>query len=52
VGRELGRLRDEGIDTVAYGDLFLADVRAYREALMARNTLKAIYPMWGRGGGG
>lgn len=41
-------IRDEGIDTIAYGDLFLADIRAYRDALMARNEMRAIYPVWGR----
>jgi uncharacterized protein (TIGR00290 family) len=43
-----GQLRAKAIDTIAYGDIFLADIRAYRDALMARNSMRAIYPVWGR----
>ncbi len=31
---------------VAYGDLFLADVRAYRDALMMRLGYDPVYPLW------
>jgi uncharacterized protein (TIGR00290 family) len=40
--------RDAGCATVAFGDLFLADIRAYRDTLMARNGMAALYPVWGR----
>ena len=33
---------------VAYGDLFLEDVRAYRNAQLARLGLEPVYPLWGR----
>jgi uncharacterized protein (TIGR00290 family) len=36
-----------GIDTVAHGDIFLADVRAYREALLAGIGMRALFPLWG-----
>ena len=42
------QFRAEGIENVAFGDLFLEDIRAYRDVLMARNSMKAIYPVWGR----
>jgi uncharacterized protein (TIGR00290 family) len=32
---------------VAFGDLFLADVRAYREALVAECGWEACFPLWG-----
>lgn len=35
-------------DRVAYGDLFLEDVRAYREAQLASLGLHGVYPVWGR----
>lgn len=35
-----------GIETVAFGDLFLADIRAYRDQFLARHNLKGIYPVW------
>jgi uncharacterized protein (TIGR00290 family) len=37
----------EGIDGVAFGDLFLEDVRAYREKQMAGTGLEPIFPVWG-----
>jgi len=39
--------RDE-VKTIAYGDLFLEDIRAYRDNMMAKIGLSAIYPLWGR----
>jgi uncharacterized protein (TIGR00290 family) len=37
----------DGIDTIAFGDLFLADVRAYRDAMLARLGWRGAYPLWG-----
>jgi uncharacterized protein (TIGR00290 family) len=37
----------EGIEGVAFGDLFLEDVRAYREKQMTGTGLKPIFPVWG-----
>jgi uncharacterized protein (TIGR00290 family) len=37
---------DEKIDAVAFGDLFLADVRAYRERQLAPTGLEPIFPLW------
>jgi diphthamide synthase (EF-2-diphthine--ammonia ligase) len=36
------------VDSVAFGDLHLADVRAYREDLMASSGMTALFPIWGR----
>ena len=36
------------LDTVASGDLFLEDVRAYREEQLARAGKAALFPLWGR----
>lgn len=41
------RDRHPGLAHVAFGDLHLADVRAYREALCARAGWTAVYPLWG-----
>ncbi len=35
-------------ETVAFGDLFLADIRAYREERLARVGKRAVFPLWGR----
>jgi uncharacterized protein (TIGR00290 family) len=34
------------LDDIAFGDLFLADVRAYREALLGRLGWRGVYPLW------
>ncbi len=44
----LGVHRALGVQTVAFGDLFLEDIRAYRDRMMAQNAMSAIYPVWGR----
>lgn len=36
------------VDAVAYGDLYLADVRAYRERLMDGTGIAPLFPLWGR----
>jgi uncharacterized protein (TIGR00290 family) len=40
--------RHEGIFTVAFGDLFLEDLRAWREANLARAGMRGIFPIWKR----
>jgi uncharacterized protein (TIGR00290 family) len=46
----LERVRRElpTVKTVAFGDLFLADVRAYRERLLASTAFVPLFPIWGR----
>jgi uncharacterized protein (TIGR00290 family) len=41
------RQRHPGIDGIAFGDLFLADVRAYRERLLVGTGLTPCFPLWG-----
>lgn len=38
----------DAVDTVAFGDLFLEDIRAYREERLAPTGRRAIFPVWGR----
>src|SRR5271170_1888556 len=40
--------RARGIDTVAFGDLFLDDIRAYRDRLLAEHQMQPLYPVWRR----
>ena len=37
----------EGIEAVAFGDLFLEDVRAYREKQLKDTGLQPVFPVWG-----
>jgi uncharacterized protein (TIGR00290 family) len=40
------RAVDEHVDAVAFGDLFLQDVRAYREAQLKPTGLEPLFPLW------
>lgn len=37
-----------GATHLAFGDLFLQDVRRYREALFRDSGLELLFPLWGR----
>ena len=41
-------MRQSGIEAIAFGDLHLADVRAYRERLVADTRLRPMFPLWGK----
>jgi diphthamide synthase (EF-2-diphthine--ammonia ligase) len=41
--------REQGVSRMAFGDLFLADIRAYREAKLQGSGLEPMFPLWGRG---
>ncbi len=47
MGRALARLRAQGVQAVAFGDLFLEDIRAYRERMLAPTGLQPLFPIWG-----
>ncbi|HEV3316667.1 MAG TPA: ATP-binding protein [Candidatus Angelobacter sp.] len=36
----------QGINSIAFGDLFLADIRAYRERQLAGTGLEPLFPLW------
>jgi len=40
--------REAGVDQMVFGDLFLEDVRAYRERNLADTGITPIFPLWGR----
>lgn len=41
------RKADPAVETIAFGDLFLEDVRTYRNALLDRLGWSGLYPLWG-----
>lgn len=41
------KFKAAGITKVAFGDLFLEDVRAYRDRMLAQVGMTALYPVWG-----
>ena len=40
--------RGQGIDTVVFGDLFLEDIKEYRDRFLAGLSMQAIYPIWNK----
>ena len=41
-----GRAVDDSITAIAFGDLFLADIRAYRERQLQGTGLRPLFPVW------
>ena len=48
MGETLRRFRSQGIDRIAFGDIFLEDLRAYREERTAACGLSCLFPIWKR----
>ncbi len=46
MGAALDGARADGVTVVVFGDLHLADVRAYREEAMAGSGLEPVFPLW------
>jgi uncharacterized protein (TIGR00290 family) len=46
--KAIERAKAEAIDCFAFGDLFLQDVRAYRERQLRATGLTPVFPLWGR----
>ena len=44
----LGQLQQLGVTAVVFGDLFLGDLRRYRETQLAGMGMGGIFPLWGR----
>ena len=40
------QLKKEGIETVIFGDIFLEDLRKYRDNNLAKLNMKAVFPLW------
>jgi uncharacterized protein (TIGR00290 family) len=41
------RARQVGVTHIAFGDLFLEDIRAYRERQLAGTGIEPLFPIWG-----
>ena len=47
MSRAVDVLEQDGVKAVGFGDLFLEDVRAYREKMLAPTGLEPLFPIWG-----
>ena len=45
--RYVDRAESDNIECFAFGDLFLEDIRLYREARLQATAIEAIFPIWG-----
>jgi uncharacterized protein (TIGR00290 family) len=48
MSQAMDEARADGVTRVAFGDLFLEDVRRYREERLAATGLRPLFPLWGR----
>lgn len=44
----LEKYLEMGVTRVAFGDLFLADIRSYRETRLGEIGMKGVFPLWHR----
>ena len=49
LGASLEAAKGEGVTHVVFGDLFLADVREFREKSLAAAGMTPVFPLWHRG---
>jgi uncharacterized protein (TIGR00290 family) len=48
MGEAVARAAQDGITHLIFGDLFLADIRAYREQKLAGSGIAPVFPLWQR----
>jgi uncharacterized protein (TIGR00290 family) len=47
MGAAIAEAKDRGVEAIAFGDLFLDDVRSYRESQLADTGIVPLFPLWG-----
>ncbi len=48
MSQALIKFKQDSVEHVAFGDIFLEDVRKYREENLAKLNIKGVFPLWGR----
>lgn len=46
MGAFVAEAKQSGVTQMAFGDLFLADIRAYRETQLAGTGISPVFPLW------
>lgn len=46
MAKMIATLRNQGVSHFAFGDLFLADIRAYRESRLSGTHVQPLFPLW------
>jgi uncharacterized protein (TIGR00290 family) len=47
IGRLIEKAKQEEVTHIAFGDLFLEDIRAYRERQLSGTGITPLFPLWG-----
>ena len=48
MAKAVAQAQGDGVDTMIFGDLFLEDIRAYRETMLAGTGIAPLFPLWQR----
>jgi len=48
MAQAMQRAHAEGVSCIVFGDLFLEDVRKYREEKLAPTGIRPLFPIWGQ----
>ena len=48
MAEHVAEARRGAVEAIAFGDLFLAEVRAYRERQLAGTGIRPLFPLWGK----
>jgi len=46
--REMKSMKENGVSLVVFGDIFLEDVRRYREEKLSKVSIRGVFPLWKR----
>ena len=46
--KSIGQFQKRGITKMAFGDLFLQDIRNYREQMLKHLKMECVFPIWGK----
>jgi uncharacterized protein (TIGR00290 family) len=48
MGEAFAGYREQGVSSVVFGDLFLEEIKAYRDRFLAAHGMTGLYPLWKR----
>ncbi len=48
MARACARIKEQGVSHIVFGDLFLEDIRTYREEQLAKIGMTGLFPLWRR----
>ncbi|MGA9119214.1 MAG: diphthine--ammonia ligase [Bacteroidota bacterium] len=48
MGKALAKYQDSGVSSVVFGDIFLEDLRKYREEKLGSANMRCLFPIWKR----